>query len=43
METPDTSNKDAQLATLGGTDDVTNTSQFTGELESCQRIEMTEP
>jgi hypothetical protein len=43
METPDPSNTDAQLATLDGTDHVTDTSQCTAEVEPCQRMEMTEP
>jgi hypothetical protein len=43
METPDPSNTDAQLATLDGTDDVTDTSQCTAEVEPCQKMEMTEP
>jgi hypothetical protein len=42
METTDPSNTDAQLATLDGTDDVTDTSQCTAEVEPCQRMEMTE-
>ena len=43
MEPPDLSNTDAQLAKLDGTDDVTDTSQCTTEVEPCQRMEVTEP
>jgi len=43
MEPPDPPNTEAQLATLEGTDDVTDTSQCTAEVESCQRMEVTKP
>jgi hypothetical protein len=43
METPDPSNTDTHLATLDGKDDVTDTSQCAAEVDSCQRMVMTEP
>ena len=43
MEPPDPSNTETQLTTLDGTDDVTDNSQGTAEVEPSQRMEVTEP